>query len=67
MRSNASDESDRPKRKRGPRRATVAGTGPADANTPEPRPEDLTPEAQKPLKKLSERDRWMLEQKPPHY
>ena len=52
-----------------PRRATVAGTGPASADGPEPRLDDLQPDPKnKPSKeKLSERDRWMLDEKPPHY
>lgn len=62
------DESAQSKRKRRPRRATVAGTGPATTEAPEPRLEDLRPATERPAKqKLSERDRWMLEEKPPHY
>lgn len=69
MTSKPSDDESTPsKRKRGPRRATVAGTGPTTTDEPEPRLEDLRPKAEKPSqKKLSERDRWMLEEKPPHY
>ena len=54
-------------RKRRPRRATAPGTGPAAADGPEPRLEDVQPKAKRPKKPLSERDRWMLEEKPPHY
>lgn len=54
---------------RRPRRATVAGTGPAAADGPEPRLDDVQPTDKQAKKKapLSERDRWMLDEKPPHY
>lgn len=67
--NNPSDQ-ENPKRtrKRGPRRATVAGTGPAAADGPEPKLDELNPKTKKSSQpNLSERDRWMLEQKPPHY
>lgn len=61
------DQSSRKKR-RGSRRLTVSGTGPDTATGPEPRIELIQPKT-KPSKdqKLSERERWMLEQRPPHY
>lgn len=56
------------KPRRRPRRATVPGTGPVQADGPEPKLEDLTPApARRETKKLDERERWMLEEKPPHY
>lgn len=56
------------KRKRGTRRVTVAGTGNASADGPEPRIETVEPATKKTTdNELSERDRWLLEQKPPHY
>lgn len=65
------DDSEQPEQSAGrrrSRRATVAGTGPAAADGPEPRLEDVKPQ-DKPTKKkpLSQRDQWMLEEKPPHY
>ena len=57
-----------PPRKRRPRRATVPGTGPSSADGPEPRLDDVQPEKKQPKKTaLSQRDRWMHEEKPPHY
>ena len=63
------DNNDETKGKRPSRRATVAGTGPSSADGPEPRLDAIQPGSkQKPSKeKLSERDRWMLDEKPPHY
>lgn len=58
----------RAKRRRGSRRVTVAGTGPDAATGPEPRIESIEPKTkQSKTDKLSERERWMLEQRPPHY
>lgn len=56
------------KKRRGSRRVTVAGTGPQSATGPEPRIESIEPQP-KPSKdrQLTERERWMLEQRPPHY
>lgn len=51
---------------RKPRRATAPGTGPTTANGPEPRLESMQPELRS-VKTLTERDRWIIEQKPPHY
>lgn len=63
-----------PQRKQGPRRVTVCGTGPASADGPEPRLETIDPgprgDSQQPPDKnhsASARDRWIVEQKPPHY
>lgn len=56
------------KRARRPRRATVAGTGPVEADGPEPKLKDLAPDpVRRNTKQLTERERWMLEEKPPHY
>lgn len=61
-------ERDRARKRRGNRRVTAAGTGPTADAGPEPRTDAIQPEPQGSKKnKLSERDRWMLEQKPPHY
>lgn len=62
------DAKHREPKPRKPRRATVAGTGPATSDGPEPRLESIEPKT-KPTggQKLSERERWMLEQRPPHY
>lgn len=51
------------------RRVTVAGTGPVTADGPGPRLDAMQPKPDQSsqAKQLSERDRWMLEQKPPHY
>jgi hypothetical protein len=64
-----SEDSDKPVKRRGHRRATVAGTGPASADGPEPRIEQLNPETPEPSQKknLSDRDRQILDEKPPHY
>ena len=67
MTSKQPDDADRAKARRRPRRATVAGTGPASADGPEPRLERLQPKAQKPDPKLSARDRAIMDEKPPHY
>src|SRR5690625_37523 len=67
MTTKDSNDPEQPKPKRRRRRVTVAGTGPASADGPEPRLEDLKPKTDTPRNKLSERDRWMLEEKPPHY
>jgi len=63
------EEPGKPVKRRGHRRATAAGTGPATADGPEPRIEQLAPETPKPSKKknLSARDRQILDEKPPHY
>ena len=64
--SSSRDEQPRPKRR--PRRATAAGTGPASADGPEPRLEDIQPqEPQSKKPPLSARDRWIHDEKPPHY
>lgn len=62
------DDQNHGKTRRGSRRVTVSGTGPDTATGPEPRIESIQPKT-KPSKdqKLSERERWMLEQRPPHY
>lgn len=61
-------KSTQPRRKRGPRRATVPGTGPASADGPEPRLEKTQGKDKKRKQQpLSERERWMLDEKPPHY
>ncbi|QCU77609.1 hypothetical protein E7744_04820 [Citricoccus sp. SGAir0253] len=62
-------------RRRRHRRADAAGTGPAAADGPEPHLAD--PAAPSPRRAerasrdgdaaLSERDRWLLEQRPPHW
>src|SRR5699024_6149775 len=52
--------------RRKPRRATAPGTGPTTASGPEPR-SDAVRSKPRSDKKLTERDRWLLEQKPPHY
>lgn len=52
--------------RRKPRRATAPGTGPITANGPEPRIDAVRSKPHSD-KKLTERDRWLLEQKPPHY
>lgn len=67
--SEEEDPKDKPARRS--RRVTVAGTGLSAADGPEPRVESVQPErllsARSKQQKLSERDRWMLDQKPPHY
>lgn len=67
MTSKRSHEADQPKARRGPRRVTVAGTGPDRADEPEPRLDDLKPDTKPSQPKLSARDRSILEDKPPHY
>ncbi|MFJ3312080.1 hypothetical protein ACIPJU_04630 [Micrococcus endophyticus] len=65
-------------RRRGPRRADAPGTGPASADAPEPRlpgvgagtvgargAEGVRGAAGEPT--ADERDRWLLEQRPPHW
>lgn len=65
---DAAAQADQPRRKRRPRRATAPGTGPASADGAEPRLDDVQPKSKQPKKPpLSERDRWMLGEKPPHY
>ncbi|MFD6812693.1 hypothetical protein [Enteractinococcus coprophilus] len=65
---DSSSPDDQPRRKRRPRRATVPGTGPASADGPEPRLEDVQPKAPASKKPpLSSRDRWIHDEKPPHY
>lgn len=61
------ENTDRAKARRGPRRATVAGTGPASADGPEPRLDEVAPGVKKPDPKLSARDRAIMDEKPPHY
>ncbi|MDI3329636.1 MAG: hypothetical protein QJR09_02730 [Micrococcus sp.] len=68
--------------RRGHRRADAEGTGPAAADGPEPRlevspvdggktaepsTETATTRQSAPVRRLSERDRWILEQRPPHW
>ena len=56
------------KPRRGSRRATAPGTGPTSADGPEPRLDEIKPETKKRAKStLSERDKWLLNEKPPHY
>lgn len=57
------------KRRRGHRRATVAGTGPVSADGPEPRLDELKPDDPASAEKdqLSARDQKILDEKPPHY
>lgn len=65
---DAAAQDDQPRRKRRPRRATAPGTGPVSADGPEPRLDDIQPKGKQPKKPpLSDRDRWMFEEKPPHY
>src|SRR5699024_9964949 len=52
--------------RRKPRRATAPATGPTTANGPEPRM-DAGRSKPRSGKKLTERDRWLLEQNPPHF
>lgn len=59
-------------KRRRSRRVTVAGTGHNAAIGPEPRIESLeaTPKTSPKSSKdrqLTERERWLLEQRPPHY
>ncbi|WMY77902.1 hypothetical protein [Citricoccus sp. I39-566] len=69
-------------RRRGPRRADAPGTGPASADGAEPQLEALKPEpassesprpepspgdAARKNPRLTEHDRWLLEQRPPHW
>jgi hypothetical protein len=65
-------------RRRGPRRADAPGTGPASADGPEPSLQPPVPASAprdrkakdsqtKDRKGLSERERWLLEQRPPHW
>lgn len=68
--TNDDDHRTRGKKRRGSRRVTVAGTGPNTATGPEPRIDSIQPETKQTknkASKLSERERWMLEQRPPHY
>lgn len=59
---------DRGKKRRGSRRVTVAGTGPNTATGPEPRIESIEPQPKRSKdRQLTQRERWMLEQRPPHY
>ena len=68
MKPKDHDNTPEPKPRRGRRRATAPGTGPASADGPEPRVDELKPATEKRAKlKLSERDRWLLDEKPPHY
>ncbi|SJN28859.1 hypothetical protein FM125_07355 [Micrococcus lylae] len=63
-----------PRRRRGPRRASVPGTGPAGADGAEPRivglnaePSDaVVPGAGRPAA-TDARGRWILDQRPPHW
>ncbi|OFR87768.1 hypothetical protein HMPREF2863_02230 [Micrococcus sp. HMSC067E09] len=63
-----------PRRRRGPRRASVPGTGPAGADGAEPRivglnaePSDaVVPETGRPAA-TDARGRWILDQRPPHW
>lgn len=71
-RDDESDHHDAPpadrKNRRGSRRITVPGTGPNSADGPEPRIHAIEHDPKRSKQqKLSERDRWMQEQKPPHY
>ncbi|XNS27176.1 hypothetical protein IMT31_04125 [Citricoccus nitrophenolicus] len=69
-------------RRRGPRRADAPGTGPASADGPEPQPAGLTSQptgsertareglaGDRPADpaRLTEHERWLLEQLPPHW
>lgn len=54
--------------RRRPRRADAPGTGPVSADGPEPRlRQDGTAEPGTRETAVSDRDRWMLEQRPPHW
>lgn len=63
-----------PRRRRGPRRASVPGTGPEEADSAEPRIVGLNAEPSgavvpgqgKPAV-TDARGRWILEQRPPHW
>lgn len=73
----------KPNRRRGSRRADAPGTGPAEADGPEPNlPDGTLPDknhetgttkprirVQKPKDhdQLTDRDRWILEERPPHW
>lgn len=65
--SKPPEGADRATPRRGRRRATVAGTGPASADGPEPRLDEVDPGMKKPAAKLSARDRAIMDEKPPHY
>ncbi|MBL0704746.1 DUF4011 domain-containing protein [Sinomonas cellulolyticus] len=55
------------RRPRGGRRVTVPGTGPASADEPEPGSPERTPESPRNGEGVRDRDRWLKEQKPPHW
>lgn len=55
-------------RRRGPRRADAPGTGPASADGPEPVPDPEQQAGQgENTQQTSEHERWLLEQRPPHW
>ena len=69
--TTADPQPDRPvRRRRGSRRVDVPGTGPAAADGPEPEIEDpasVTRDDPGQRAAASEHDRWLLEQRPPHW
>ncbi|NUL46875.1 hypothetical protein F7P69_16960 [Cellulosimicrobium funkei] len=53
-------------RRRGPRRADAPGTGPPSADGPEPQLEAARKNVRE-TARLTEHERWLLEQRPPHW